>query len=122
MTTTAVPSVQFNQEEIDFIFELFSEEEARLFDRRGWGYEDAGEIEDALEEYCVKLTEQCEATEKDGLYTIKLDDEFYSWVPELLEKAYDFYNQFWDNEKFIKECNWDPEGYKATLDAIEEKI
>ena len=122
MTITAVPTVQFTQEEINFIFDQFSEEEARLFDRRRWGDEEAGEIEDALEEYCIKLTEECDANEKDGLYTIKLDEEFYSWVPDLLEFASDFYNQFWDNEKFIKECEWDAEVYKATLDAIEEKI
>jgi len=122
MTTTAVPSVQFTQEEIDFIFGEISEELENLRDRRRFGDEEASEIEDALEDYSKKLTEKCDANKKDGLYTIKLDEEFYSWVPELLESANDFYNQNCDDEEFIKDVEWDPEGYKATLDAIEEKI
>ena len=122
MTITAVPTVQFTEEEIDFIFDEISEELENLRDRRRFGDEEASEIEDALEDYSKKLTEKCDANEKDGLYTIKLDEEFYSWVPELLESANDFYNQNCDDEEFIKDVEWDPEGYKATLDAIEEKI
>ena len=122
MTITAVPTVQFTEEEIDFIFDEISEELENLRDRRRFGDEEASEIEDALEDYSKKLTEERDANEKDGLYTIKLDEEFYSWVPELLESANDFYNQNCDDEEFIKDVEWDPEGYKATLDAIEEKI
>ena len=122
MTITATPTVQFTQDEIDFIFGEISEELENLRDRRRFGDEEASEIEDALEDYSKKLTEKCDANKKDGLYTIKLDEEFYSWVPELLESANDFYNQNCDDEEFIKDVEWDPEGYKATLDAIEEKI
>ena len=122
MTTTAVPSVQFNQEEIDFIFDEISEELEILADRRRGGDENASEEEDALEDFSRVLSEKCDANKKDGLYTIELDEEFYAWVPELLECANDFYNQNCDDEEFINGVEWDADGYKEVLNRLEQKI
>ncbi len=122
MTITATPTVQFTEEEIDFIFGEISEELENLRDRRRFGDEEASEIEDALEDYSKKLTEKCDANKKDGLYTIELDEEFYAWVPELLECANDFYNQNCDDEEFINGVEWDADGYKEVLNRLEQKI
>ena len=42
--------------------------------------------------------------------------------PETLDPVWVGEMRGWHARKFIKECEWDAEGYKATLDAIEEKI
>ena len=123
MTITAIPPIRFFiQDEIDFIFEEISEELENLRDRRRGGDEEASEIEDALEDYSKKLTVKCESNKKDGFYQIEMDDEFYEWVPELLNNANDFYNLNCDDEEFIKDFEWDADGYKEVLNRLEQKI
>lgn len=113
-TTTAVPTVQFTEEEFNTIFGEISWELDILGDERRGGNEESAKDEEYLEEFAERVG-SIEAN-KDGLYEVVMDQETQGTISEVLSNAIDNYE-----EDCVDPNNFDP-SYVTLLESIDQKI
>ena len=114
-TTTAVPTVQFTEEEFDIIFGEISWELDILGDERRGGNEESAKYEEYLDEFDERLG-SIEAN-KDGLYEVVMDQETQGTISEILSNAFDSYEENCDDPDY----DYDP-SYVTVLESIDQKI
>ena len=114
-TTTAVPTVQFTEEEFNTIFGEISWELDILGDERRGGNEESAKDEEYLEEFAERVG-SIEAN-KDGLYEVVMDQETQGTISEILPKAFDSYEENCDDPDY----DYDP-SHEKVLESIDQKI
>ena len=114
-TTTAVPTVQFTEEEFNTILGEISWNLDTLADERRGGDEESAKDEEYLEEFAERVG-SIEAN-KDGLYEVVMDQETQGTISEILSNAFDSYEEYCDDPDY----DYDP-SYVTVLESIDQKI